>query len=238
MLKRKIEEIGSSVYRSLFYPFVRINLEVKTKSIMKQGSYMNKGSKLMGRNYIGKNTHLSNVTVGFGSYINNNCDFTNTEIGKYTSIGANVSTILGSHPLDGCHVALHPAFYSKSEELGFSYADFYDYEEQAFLDTEKRVQVKIGNDVWIGNNCLILEGVTIGDGAVIGAGSVVNSDVKSYGVYAGVPAKKIKMRFAPQMIEGLEKIKWWERDEDWIKKNVRNKAFSQVEQLVSQEKLR
>ena len=54
--------------------------------------------------------------------------------------------------------------------------------------------VKIGNDVWIGTGAKILKGVTIKDGAVIAAGSLVKSDVNSYEVHGGVPAKKISER--------------------------------------------
>ena len=53
----------------------------------------------------------------------------------------------------------------------------------------------IEDDVWIGANAIILSGVTIGEGAIIGAGSVVTKNVEPYTIFAGNPAKKIKMRF-------------------------------------------
>ena len=52
--------------------------------------------------------------------------------------------------------------------------------------------VIIGNNVWIGDKATILPGVTIGDGAIIGANSVVTSDIPSYCVAGGNPAKIIK----------------------------------------------
>lgn len=58
-----------------------------------------------------------------------------------------------------------------------------------------RDSVEIGTDVWIGACSVILSGVTIGDGAVIGAGSVVTSDVESFSVNVGVPARKVGERF-------------------------------------------
>ena len=45
---------------------------------------------------------------------------------------------------------------------------------------------------WICAGCTILPGVTIGEGCVIAAGSVVNKDCAPDGLYAGVPAKRIK----------------------------------------------
>ena len=54
---------------------------------------------------------------------------------------------------------------------------------------------KIGNDCWIGHGAIVLAGVNIGNGSIIAAGSVVTTDIESYFIYAGVPAKKIKPRF-------------------------------------------
>ena len=56
----------------------------------------------------------------------------------------------------------------------------------------KRSPVIIGNGCWIGARSVILPGVTIGDGCVIAAGAVVNKDCEPNGLYAGVPAKRIK----------------------------------------------
>lgn len=232
MFKRKIEEIASAIYRRIFYPFVRMAVEIRTKSIMKQGSYLNKGSVLEGRNYIGRDVRLSNVRVGFGSYVNNGCDVSNTRIGRYTSIGAGVSTELGSHPTDGRHVALHPAFYSRGAAPGYSYAVSDTYDEMKYIDVKDHIQVVIGNDVWIGNNVSIIEGVTIGDGAVIAAGSVVTKDVEAYGIYAGVPAKKIGSRFTDEQTEGLKRARWWDMNEDDLKRMTKEGLFDDVEAFL------
>ena len=50
-------------------------------------------------------------------------------------------------------------------------------------------------DVWIGHGVTIMRGITIGEGSIIGANSVVTKNIKSYSIYAGVPAKKIRKRF-------------------------------------------
>ena len=232
MIKRKLGEIGSGLYRTLIYPFVRMRIEKRTKSIMKQGSYLNKGSVLLGRNYIGKNTVLSNTKVGFGSYVNNGCDLSNTEIGRYTSIGAGVTTNLGSHPVDGKHAALHPAFYSRAGALGYTYVNKDTYEEMKYIHDGVSLQVSIGNDVWIGNSVMIMEGVTIGDGAVIGSGAVVTQDVEPYGVYAGVPAKKLRSRFSEEQIKNLLYDPWWFKSEEWIKNKASLGIFDDVDELI------
>ncbi|MEM6537318.1 MAG: acyltransferase [Pseudomonadota bacterium] len=56
--------------------------------------------------------------------------------------------------------------------------------------------VIIGNDVWIGARAIILPGVTIGDGAIIGAGAVVTTDIPSFSVAVGVPARVVAKRLS------------------------------------------
>ncbi len=58
--------------------------------------------------------------------------------------------------------------------------------------------VRVGHNVWVGYGACILRGVTVGDNAVIGTSSVVTRDVPDDAVVAGVPAKLIRMREAPQ----------------------------------------
>ena len=53
-------------------------------------------------------------------------------------------------------------------------------------------EIVIGDNVWIGENVVVLSGVHIGNGAVIAANAVVTSDIPSYSLAAGVPAKVIK----------------------------------------------
>lgn len=69
----------------------------------------------------------------------------------------------------------------------------------------------IGNDVWIGQNATILPGVHIGDGAIIGANSVVGSNVEPYTIVAGNPAKVLRKRFDEELIDIMEKLKWWDK---------------------------
>ena len=69
----------------------------------------------------------------------------------------------------------------------------------------------IGNDVWIGQNVTILPGVHISDGVIIGANSVVGNNVEPYTIIAGNPAKEIRKRLDPELIEIMEKLKWWDK---------------------------
>jgi len=53
--------------------------------------------------------------------------------------------------------------------------------------------VIIKNNVWLGAGVIILPGLTIHSGAMIGAGSIVTHDCESNCLYAGNPARKIKL---------------------------------------------
>ena len=59
---------------------------------------------------------------------------------------------------------------------------------------EEYQPVIIEDDVWIGRRAMIMPGVHIGKGSVLGAGCVVTKDTENYGIYGGVPAKKIGTR--------------------------------------------
>lgn len=239
MLTRKLGEIGSDIYRAIVFPFVRISIELKTKSIMKQRTYTNKGTVLRGRNYIGKGSVLTNVDFGFGSYISANGDLANARVGKYCSIGPNLTSVGGNHPVHD-FVSIHPAFYARNNGAGFDYMDSISmtdtsgsgdsvkstievaksgnlFDENKYIDESKGYFYEIGNDVWIGANVSICQGVHIADGAVVGTGALVNKDLEPYGIYAGIPAKKIGSRFSDEEIEKLLNLKWWDKGEEWIK---------------------
>jgi acetyltransferase-like isoleucine patch superfamily enzyme len=69
--------------------------------------------------------------------------------------------------------------------------------------------VLIGNDVWLGDGCTIMSGVTIGDGAVVGARAMVTHDVAPYAIVAGNPARAVRTRFEPEIVERLLDVAWW-----------------------------
>lgn len=126
------------------------------------------------------------------------------EIGSFCSIANEVKIGVSEHPTD-C-LSTSPYFYQK---LGFK-----DIKENVKYVSP----VKIGNDVWIGQSAFIKGGVCIGDGAVVGAYAVVTKDVPPYAIVAGNPAKLIRYRFSPEIIDALLELKWWNLSEENIKK--------------------
>jgi len=144
---------------------------------------------------------------------------TKLKIGKFCSIGSDVKIILGSeHRTDWVTTYPFNAIFNKFRHI------------KGHPDTKG--DIIIGNDVWIGANVTILSGVTVGDGAVIGANSLVIKNVAPYSIAAGVPAKFIKYRFAPEIIEGLEKIKWWDMPLKEIEDNIELLQSENITQLI------
>ena len=52
--------------------------------------------------------------------------------------------------------------------------------------------IHIGSGVWVGSGVTVLPGVSIGSGCILAAGAVVTKDTLPNGLYAGVPARRIR----------------------------------------------
>jgi acetyltransferase-like isoleucine patch superfamily enzyme len=88
-------------------------------------------------------------------------------------------------------------------------------------DLIERTSLAIGNDVFIGHNAIILPPVHgIGDGAVIGAGAVVNQDVPPYAVVTGNPARVVRFRFPPDVIDELLREQWWNKPVEQLRTQI------------------
>lgn len=117
-------------------------------------------------------------------------------VGRYCSIAKTVRSSRSNHPTDG--LTTHPIIYDPS----FGLVD---------QNLAKRATLVLEDDVWIGHCAIILPGCThIGRGAIIGAGAIVTQDVAPYTIVAGNPARKLRDRFPPDLIEAIEASRWWE----------------------------
>ncbi|TJV17705.1 MAG: CatB-related O-acetyltransferase [Mesorhizobium sp.] len=93
--------------------------------------------------------------------------------------------------------------------------------------------ITVGHDVWIGARCIILAGVTIGNGAVIGAGSIITRDIAPYAIAVGNPARTIRYRFEPEVIDRLQSLKWWDWRDDLIGERVEFLTAMGVERFLN-----
>lgn len=164
------------------------------------------------------------ISIGDRSYISGPADIHGHHglmIGSFSSIGSNFSA--------NSFRDLHPTEYVSTfnfrenrrllaDGLGLN-IDF------DFLEAEQESQnnnIAIGSDVWLGKNVSVAPGVTIGHGVVVGRDSLVLSDCEPYGIYVGKPARLVRFRFEPEVVDALIQIRWW----DWpMRKILANKEF-------------
>lgn len=134
-------------------------------------------------------------------------------IGNFVSLAYGVKFILsGEHR------------YEKISTYPFK-AKFTDKPEEIL--TKGKIIIEDG--VWIGMDALILSGVRIGQGAVIGAGSVVVGEVPAYAIIGGNPAKIIKYRFDPEIIDLLVQSSIYKRaDGNFIRVHI-DELYATVE---------
>lgn len=137
----------------------------------------------------GENVSVVNPVNLYGCVIGDNCFIGPfVEIQKNVTIGNN--TKVQSHSFicqlvnigKDCFIGHGVMFINDTFSTG----------DRAHGDTTKWKSTKVGNNVLIGSNATILP-IEICDHVVVGAGSVVTRDINKPGIYAGNPARLIRL---------------------------------------------
>lgn len=76
----------------------------------------------------------------------------------------------------------------------YIYTEQHDLNDPWFRCNDKGGMVKIKKRAWISSRTTILPKVEVGEGSVLASGAIATKSLESYGVYAGIPAKKISER--------------------------------------------
>lgn len=107
------------------------------------------------------------VAMGAGTFINREVfiDGVGVSLGRNVYLGPRVMLITAAHPIGSPGLRAAPG---------------------------APRPVQIGDGSWLGAGAIILPGVTVGAGCVIAAGAVVTKDCEPNGLYAGVPARRVK----------------------------------------------
>ncbi len=189
----------------------------KKKNIEIDSSAYIAGCQFEGHNKIYKRNRLVDCKVGLGTYIREDVQLKKTVIGRFCSIAPSVRLVYGNHPTKK-FVSTSPVLYKDKQQAGLSFGHESGFVEYSLITNGHFCE--IGNDVWIGTDAMLLGGITIADGAIIAAGSVVVKDVPPYAIVGGNPAKIIRYRFSDDEIIQLEKIKWWNKDIEWIRGHI------------------
>lgn len=138
--------------------------------------------------YISTTLHLeSNVHIAAGCKIIGGRQAV-VKMGMFSTLAPNVVLSAGSDDyLSGIATPMVPVEYKGNYEVG---------------------HITLGRHCIVGANSTVLPNVALGEGACLGAQSMAKRDLEAWGLYAGVPARKIKSRDADRINE-LEK-KFWE----------------------------
>lgn len=118
---------------------------------------------------INRRCSLSTLTSEARLEIGDNCGFSGTVIGCFSSITIKQNVKCGANTL-------------------ITDSDWHSEDSRS----SKPRPVVIEKNVWLGEGVKILKGVTIGENSVIGAGSVVTSSIPANVIAAGNPCKVIK----------------------------------------------
>lgn len=106
-----------------------------------------------------------------------------SSIGAASYIGCSGKIIIGNNVMIGPHCTMI------AENHNFVELDI-DMNKQGV--SNKGIEIK--DNVWIGANVTILDGVVVESGCILAAGAVLTKSTETNGIYAGVPAKRIKER--------------------------------------------
>lgn len=161
----------------------------------------------MGFKSVGENVQLSdkasyynckNISIGNNTRID---DFSvlsagndGIEIGNYVHIAIGVSVIGAAKIsiMDFAGLSSRVSVYSSNDDYSGTFMT------NPTIPTEftnvSHGAVSVGKHVIVGSGAIILPNITIEDGVAIGALSLVTKNCTEFGVYVGMPAKKIKER--------------------------------------------
>jgi acetyltransferase-like isoleucine patch superfamily enzyme len=78
--------------------------------------------------------------------------------------------------------------------------DLMEREERLLTQCRPARPITIGDNVIISSGSTIVGGAYIGTGSVIAAGALVNKGCSPFGIYAGVPARRVKDRFGEDRV--------------------------------------
>jgi maltose O-acetyltransferase len=108
------------------------------------------------------------VAIGRNTFVNYGCFFDSLDritVGNDCALGAQVTLLTSTHRMGGA-----------ARRAG---------------DLVSR-PIAIGDGCWLGARATVLPGVSVGRGCIIAAGALVVRDCEPNGLYAGVPAARIK----------------------------------------------
>lgn len=153
---------------------------------------------------VGAGARVINSTFEDYAYCDRMSDIANTTVGRFSNIAAMTRIGPTDHPYT--HAAQHHFLYRSS----YYWEDAQD--DPAFFAARAARRTVLGADCWIGHGAIIKPDVSVGIGAVVASGAVVTKDIGPFMMVAGCPAKPLRARFSPGIIDRLLALAWWDWD--------------------------
>lgn len=153
---------------------------------------------------VGAGARVINSTFEDYAYCDRMSDIANSTVGRFSNIAAMTRIGPTDHPYT--HAAQHHFLYRSS----YYWEDAQD--DPAFFAARAARRTVLGADCWIGHGAIIKPDVSVGIGAVVASGAVVTKDIGPFMMVAGCPAKPLRARFSPGIIDRLLALAWWDWD--------------------------
>lgn len=115
-------------------------------------------------------------------------------LGDYIHIAV-YSSLIGAGKIslaDFCNISSRVSIYSSSDDYSGEWMTN-PMVPHKFTNVSN-ADVRLGKHVIVGSGTVVLPGVCIEDGVSVGALSLVNKRCDAFGIYAGVPARRLKER--------------------------------------------
>ena len=182
--------------------------------------YSNEELQSIGFKQIGKNVLLSrnaqiynpdNICIGDNVRIDDFCILSgNIQLGRNIHISAYSALFGGSFGIimnDYSTLSSRCVIYALTDDYSGEYMT-----NPTITNEYRNVTgglVTIGKHVIIGTGCTILPAVTLEEGVAVGSMSLVTKDLYAWGIYVGIPCKKIKdrkkalLQYEPELQQGV-----------------------------------
>jgi bifunctional UDP-N-acetylglucosamine pyrophosphorylase/glucosamine-1-phosphate N-acetyltransferase len=195
--------------------YIEPEVEIAPDVVVRPGCHLRGNTRIATGCDIGPDTEIVDSQIGEGSRVWRSV-VEGAQVGRHVSVGPFSHLRPGAVVEDD--VELGNFAEVKASRLGtgskmhhFSYVGDAEIGKRVNIgagtitcnfDGQRKHRTIVGDDSFIGSDTMLVAPVEVGDGAGTGAGSVVTHDVPPGEVWAGVPARPLKHRTAPDTASG------------------------------------
>jgi acetyltransferase-like isoleucine patch superfamily enzyme len=148
-----------------------------------------------------KGTDNRGITIASGVFVGRNtilsCKNGDIVIDEHANLGFNCEIFSASRVRVGKHILMAAYTYLVGGD------HLYDRTDIPVLQQGRTARgIDVGDGAWLGTHVVVTDGSTIGRDAIIGAGAVVVGEIPEFAIAAGIPARVLRDRRAPEARAG------------------------------------